>query len=87
MHSAAIVARLAGQTREFGVEESDVEGRVVNDELGARNERQQFGGDLGELRRLLQPREFDAVHGQRARVDLAFRIQVAVKLLARSAGD
>ena len=46
------------------------------------DEREQLGGDLGELRRLRQLRELDAVHGQRARVDLAFRIQVAMEFLA-----
>ncbi len=35
-----------------------------------------------EFRRLHQLRQLDAVHGQRARIDLAFRIQVAVELLA-----
>ena len=46
------------------------------------DERDQLGGDLGELRRLLQLRELDAVHGQRAGVDLAFGIQVAMEFLA-----
>ncbi len=76
-------ARIAGQARELGVEETDVERRVVNDELGAADEREQLVGDLGELRRLLQPRELDAVHGQRAGVDLALGIQVAMEFLAR----
>ena len=82
MQTCATVRDVAGQARELGVEETHVEGRVVDDELGALDEREQLGGDLGELRRLLQPRELDAVHGQRAGVDLAFRIQVAMEFLA-----
>ena len=83
----ATVRDVARQAREFRVEEADVEGRVVDDELGAADERHQLVDDLGELRRLLQPRGVDAVHGQRAGVDLAFGIQVAMELLAGRAGD
>ena len=59
----------------------------MNDELGAADEREQLVGDLGELRRLLQPRELDAVHRERAGVDVAFGIQVAMEFLAGRAGD
>jgi hypothetical protein len=75
-------AWIAGQARQLRVEESHVEGRVVNDELRAVDEGQQLPGNVGELRRLQQARELDAVHGECARLDLAFGIQVAMKLLA-----
>src|SRR4029078_8259881 len=50
------------QARELGVEKSNVEWRVVNDELGAFDERDQLDGNLRKLGRLRDPREVDAVH-------------------------
>src|SRR4051812_4653294 len=76
-------ARLARQASKFGVDETDVEWRVVDDELGAGDEFDQLLGDLGEFRRIAQLRELDPVDGERACVDLAFRIQVAVEFPAR----
>ena len=50
-HSSAICgAGVAGQARQFGVEEADVEGGVVDDQLGAGDELQELVGDLGEAR-------------------------------------
>jgi hypothetical protein len=70
------------QARELRIQEADVEWRVVNDELRAVDEGDQLRGDLGKLRRLQQLREFDTVHGERAGVDLPFRIQVTMEFLA-----
>ena len=47
-----------------------------------RNEAEQLLGDLGKLRRRQQPLARNAVHGARALVDLALRIQVAVEMPA-----
>ena len=77
-------APLAGP-RELGVQESHVEGGVVNDELRIAHEIQELRADLREpgfLRELLAAQ---AVHLERALVDVALRIQVAMETSGRSA--
>src|SRR6187549_2778549 len=64
-------ADIARQARELGVEETDVEGRVMDDELGAVDEREQLIDDFGKFRRVLQLGRIDTVNGQRAGIDLA----------------
>ena len=75
---AGDATRIARQPRELGVEEGDVEGRVVDHELGAVDEEQQLVDDLGEFRRRCELRMVDAVHRERARVDLALGIHIAM---------
>src|SRR6185312_2749963 len=82
------LAALARQACQLGVEEGDVEGGVVDHQLGAGEERQQLFGDLAEARLPVEVGARDAVHGERAVIDLAFGIEVAMKRTAgRTAVD
>ena len=80
-HSVADLARARrAQARQLGVEEGDVEGGVVDHQLGAADERR------ATPRRSRAKRGFavevgarDAVHGERALVDVALGIQVAME--------
>ena len=65
---------------ELGVEEADVERGVVDDQLGAANEVDEFGGNVGKARLVLQEVEADSVHRQRALVDVAIGVEIAVKV-------
>src|SRR5207253_444606 len=73
------LARLAGQPRELGIEKRDVEGGVVDHELGAGEELEQLIGDLSKARLPVELGARDAVHRERAVVDLALGVQVPVK--------
>ena len=78
-------AFFALETLEFGIEEADVEGGVVDHELGAGDELDQLRGDLAELRLVLELRARDAVHGLRALVDVPLGIQIAMEAAAGGA--
>jgi hypothetical protein len=63
----------SGQALQLGVEECDIERRVVNDELGAADEFDQLIDDVRESRLLRQELVGDAVNLQCAPVDLTIR--------------
>ena len=73
------LARLTGQTLELRIQERDVEGGVVDHELRAFDELQELVCDLREARLTIQLGARDAVHGERAVIDLALGIEVAVE--------
>ncbi len=68
--------------REFRVEEADVEVGVVDHEFGAFHEGEEFRRDVGERRLRGEELVGDAVHRERARVDFAVRLQVAMPVAA-----
>ena len=68
------------QQREFGIQETDVERRVVDDEFGAAYEIEEFSCDVGKSRLVLQELKADSVNRQRAGVDVAFRVDVAMEM-------
>src|SRR6516162_1883620 len=60
----------------------------VDDELRAADEQQQLLGDLGKARLPVEIGARDAVYGERAVVDLAFRVQITMEgAAARAAVD
>src|SRR5512139_1702492 len=71
------------QSRELMIQKADVERRVVNDQLGAVYEREEFVGDVGELGLVGQEVLSDSVNRQRPTVDFALRIDVSMKVTAR----
>src|SRR5581483_6799064 len=71
--------KLTRQPPELHVQESHVERGVVDDELGAADELQELLGDLCETRLALELGARDAVHSERALVDVALGIQIAMK--------
>ncbi len=81
-------ARLARQPRQLRIEEGHVEGGVVDDELRAGEEAEQLRGDFRETRLPVELGPRDAVHGERALLDVALGIEVAMKgAPARAAVD
>ena len=66
------------QQREFGIQETDVERRVVDDEFGAAYEIEEFSCDVGKSRLVLQELKADSVNRQRAGIDVAFRLNYLV---------
>jgi hypothetical protein len=78
-HAADVGDRPAGaRERQLRVEEADVEFRIVDDELGALDEREELPRDVREARLRGQELAGDAVHGERRRLDLALGPQVAL---------
>ena len=69
-----------GQSRELGVQKTDVESRVMNDQLSPIDERQKLGGDRRKDGLASQLLERHAVYRGRALVDLALGIEVAMKV-------
>jgi hypothetical protein len=65
---------------QFVLEKSDVEFRVVNNELRAADEVEQLVCDFGELRVVFQVRAIHAVNSFSALVNVSFRIEEAVVL-------
>lgn len=82
-HAAAMrdEARLA-QALEFGVQEAQVERRVVDDDFGAVDVGDQLVDDLVEFRFVAQEFRGQAVHRERGLVGLALGIDVAVVVVA-----
>ncbi len=78
-HSSRDPERALLEARELGVQEGDVERRVVNDEFGVADEIQELGMNLRKRRFLRELFARQAMHLQGALVDVAIRIQVAVK--------
>ena len=68
---------------ELGIDEAEVEGRVVGDQLGIADEGQELVGDILEERLVLQELGGQAVHGHRVTMDIALGIEVAMELAAR----
>src|SRR5207248_2482083 len=73
------LTRLSGQARQLRVQKRDVEGGVVDHELRAAEEGKQLLGDVRKARLPVQIGARDAVHRERAVVDVALGIQVAVE--------
>ena len=73
------LTRLTGQARQLRIQERDVERRVVDHELRAAQEGEQLLGDVRKARLPVQVGARDAVHRERAVLDLALGIQVAVE--------
>ena len=73
--------RLADELQ-FLVQETDVEGRVVDDDLGILQVGQDFLRHLGELGLVAQEFVADAVHPQRVFVAVALRVEVEVQVVA-----
>ena len=69
-----------GQQGEFVVEEADIERRVVDDQLRIPDEVEEFIGHVLEARLANEVLVPDPVHGDRAFVDLAVRLQVDVEM-------
>ena len=70
---------LARQPRQLRIEEGHIEGGVVDDELGAGEKAEQLLGDFREARLAVELGARDAVYGERALVDVALGIEVAMK--------
>jgi len=68
-----------GQPRQLCVEEGDVKRCVVDHELGPAHELDPLRGDVRKARLPGEELGGEAMHLQRARVDLAVRVQVAVE--------
>src|SRR5262245_19373481 len=81
--AAADFLRHARQSPELVVQDLDVEVCVVNDELGAVDELDELGRDLGELRLRGEKLVLDAVHLERAAIDFALGVDVAVEAVLR----
>ena len=82
-HGRAIVGDgLEIEQAQLVVEKRDIERRVVDDEFGAAHVFDEFGGDFAELRLVAQELGGQPVHLQRAFLALAFRIDVAVEMVA-----
>jgi hypothetical protein len=67
---------------EFLVEEADVEGRVVNDQLGAAQVLDDVVAQRGELRLVAQEVGRQAVHLERVFMALALGVEVDVQVVA-----
>jgi len=74
--------RRTPQQLQFLVQETDVEGRVVDDEFRALEIGQQLVGDLRELGLVAQKLVADAVHLERVLVAVALRVDVVVQVVA-----
>ena len=74
---------MPGSRSQLVVQELDIEVRVVDDELGAADELDELGCDVGELRLRREKLVLDAVHLERAAVDLALGIDVAMEAILR----
>src|SRR6185503_4895621 len=72
-----------GQALELVIQELDVEVGVVDDELGARHELQELARDVRKLRLRGEELVLDAVHLERAAVDLALGVDVAMEAVLR----
>src|SRR5262249_50626357 len=70
---------------ELAVEELDVEGGVVDDQLGAADVFQEITRDLAELRLVLEELAGDAVHLECALLAATLRIDVTVEVVFRDA--
>ena len=70
------------QAREFGIEKTDIEGRVVDDDVGARNIRSQLVGDFAELRLVRQELRGQAMNREGALFRITLGIDVLVKIIA-----
>ena len=78
-HGAVVdEAVLAAHQGEFVVDEADVERRVVNDQFRARHEGQEIVDHVLESRLVGEEFPADAVHFERAVLDLAAGVQVLV---------
>ena len=64
------------------LEEADIEFSVVNHELGARQEIEQFPGDVREAWLAFQILDRNAVHALGALVDVPIRIEIAMIVTA-----
>ncbi len=73
------------EARIFGVEEADVEGRVVNDQAGIADEGREFLRHRGENRLVGQKFVAQPVHPEGALRDGKFGVDIDVVELARSA--
>src|SRR5690606_26242773 len=71
-------AEAAAQARELGIEEAQVEGGVVDDQFGAVDESEELLGHVGEFRLAGEELAGQAGDLLRARLEIAFRIQVAL---------
>jgi len=69
------LTRLSRQARELRIEERDVEGGVVDHELGAREEREQLVGDFRKARLPVQIGARNAMHRERAVVDVTLGLR------------
>src|SRR3990172_875899 len=79
---AVLLDRWQLEQRKLLVQEFDVEGGVMNDELRAAHIIQKFGADLRKLGFVLQELAGDAVDLQGALLALALRVDVAVEVVA-----
>ena len=65
---------------EFTIQKANVKWGVVNDQLGTAHKIEEFCRDIGKARFVLQEFETDAVNCKSPRVDIAIRVEVAVKM-------
>ena len=72
-------ARRRGQARQLGVEESDVERRVVDDQLGIAYELDEVVGQIGKTRLVGQKLVGNAVNGHGAVFNVSIGVDVDVK--------
>ncbi|MCY1428738.1 hypothetical protein D9M71_446340 [compost metagenome] len=87
-HAAVVVdlgALLLAEQGEFVIDEADVERCVMDDQLGAVDELEEFVGDLTEARLVLEELVGDAVHRDGALVHFPIRLQVDVEVPAGKA--
>ena len=77
LHAAALADRaITGQTRQFGIKESNVERGVVDDQFGAIDEGQEFVRDFGETRFIGEKFQGEAGDFLRAGFEFAIWMQI-----------
>jgi hypothetical protein len=65
---------------EFGVQETDIERGVVDDQFGSAHEVEKLDGHIGKAWFVEQELPADAMHRQGAGIDITVRVQVAVEV-------
>ena len=65
---------------QFGVQKTDVESGVVDDQFGAAHKVEKLDRNVGEARFVDEKLAADPVHRQSTGVDIPFRVQVAVEM-------
>ena len=75
--------RARSPASEFMLEKAQIEWRIVDDELGAFDIAQKGIGDFGKTRLVGEKGVGDAMHRRRTGIDLAIRLDVLMKVIAR----
>ncbi|KFB69008.1 MAG: hypothetical protein CAPSK01_001198 [Candidatus Accumulibacter vicinus] len=68
------------EPRQFGIQETDVENCVVNDEFSIPHKIEKFRRNICKARFVEQKLAADPVHREGTSIDISFRIQIAVEV-------